>query len=139
MNTMANNLINSRQAINAILNPKSKGKIKSKSADENFFSEVVDIIKSNITNSEFSINLISDKTGLSRSNLFRKLKGLTNMSPVDLVIRIKLNHASELLKKTKSKRINEIAYESGFNDAKYSSTQFKKFYGKTPKQYSEEA
>ena len=49
--TMANNLINSRQAIHEILSPKSKGKITSKSADENFLSEVVDIIKNNITNS----------------------------------------------------------------------------------------
>ena len=135
---MANNLINSRQAINEILSPTSKGKIKSKSADENFLSDVVDIIKSNITNSEFSINLISDKTGLSRSNLFRKLKGLTNMSPVDLVIKIKLNHASELLKANNSIRISDVAYASGFNNPKYFSTLFKKHYGKSPKEYSEE-
>ena len=101
-------------------------------------SDVVKIIKNNITNSDFTIDSISQKTGISRSSLFRKLKGLTNMSPVDLVIRIKLNHASELLKNNKSKRINEIAYESGFNDPKYFSTLFKKFYGKTPKEYSEE-
>ena len=132
------NLINSREKIQQILSSKSQDKVTPKSADENFLSEVVEIIKANITNSEFSIKLISDKTGLSRSNLFRKLKGLTNMSPVDLVIRIKLNHASELLKNNKSKRINEIAYESGFNDPKYFSTLFKKFYGKTPKEYSEE-
>ena len=136
--TMANNLINSRQAIHKILSPKSKGKITSKSADENFLSEVVDIIKNNITNSEFSIKLISDKTGLSRSNLFRKLKGLTNMSPVDLVIKIKLNHASELLKANNSIRISDVAYSSGFNNPKYFSTLFKKHYGKTPKEYSEE-
>jgi DNA-binding response OmpR family regulator len=136
--TMANNLINSRQAIHEILSPKSKGKITSKSADENFLSEVVDIIKNNITNSEFSIKLISDKTGLSRSNLFRKLKGLTNMSPVDLVIKIKLNHASELLKANNSIRISDVAYASGFNNPKYFSTLFKKHYGKTPKEYSEE-
>ena len=135
---MASNLINSREKIQQILSSKSQDKVTPKSADENFLSEVVEIIKANITNSEFSIKLISDKTGLSRSNLFRKLKGLTNMSPVDLVIRIKLNHASELLKNNKSKRINEIAYESGFNDPKYFSTLFKKFYGKTPKEYSEE-
>jgi signal transduction histidine kinase/DNA-binding response OmpR family regulator len=136
--TMANNLINSRQAIHKILSPKSKGKITSKSADENFLSEVVDIIKNNITNSEFSIKLISDKTGLSRSNLFRKLKGLTNMSPVDLVIKIKLNHASELLKANNSIRISDVAYASGFNNPKYFSTLFKKHYGKTPKEYCEE-
>jgi DNA-binding response OmpR family regulator len=135
---MANNLINSRETIHQILSSKSQDKVTPKSADENFLSEVVEIIKNNITNSEFSIKLISDKTGLSRSNLFRKLKGLTNMSPVDLVIKIKLNHASELLKAQKFQRISEVAYESGFNNPKYFSTLFKKHFGKTPKEYSEE-
>jgi len=135
---MANNLINSRQVLHQILSPKQQASVKSKSPDENFLSEVVEIIKNNITNSEFSIKLISDKTGLSRSNLFRKLKGLTNMSPVDLVIKIKLNHASELLRANRSVRISNVAYESGFNNPKYFSTLFKKHYGKTPKEYSEE-
>ena len=138
LDAMVRNLISSRQVLHQILNSKSEGKINAKSADENFLSEVVEIIKNNITNSEFSINLISEKTGLSRSNLFRKLKGLTNMSPVDLVIKIKLNHASELLKTNKSIRISDVAYESGFNNPKYFSTLFKKKYGKTPKEYSEE-
>lgn len=141
LSVMVENLIKSRKELYKISTSTSSSKLnsKDKSQDENFLSNVVEIIKNNITNSNFSIDIISEETGLSRSNLFRKLKGLTNMSPVDLVIRIKLNHASELLKKNKSKRINEIAYESGFNDPKYFSTQFKKFYGKTPKQYSEEA
>ena len=133
-----NNLIKSRRRLNQIFNPNSEGKVKIKSADDNFLSEVVQIIKENIANSEFSIDLISDKTGLSRSNLFRKLKGLTNMSPVDLVIKIKLNHAAELLKTNKAMRMSNVAYESGFNDPRYFSTLFKKTFGKTPKEYSKE-
>ena len=133
-----NNLIKSRQRLNQIFNPNSDGKVKIKSADDNFLSEVVQIIKENITNSEFSIDLISEKTGLSRSNLFRKLKGLVDMSPVDLVTRIKLNHAAELLKTNKAMRISNVAYESGFNDPRYFSTLFKKTFGKTPKEYSKE-
>ena len=132
----ANNLIKSRQRLNQIFNPNSEDKVKIKSADDNFLSEVVQIIKDNITNSEFSIDLISEKTGLSRSSLFRKLKGLTNMSPVDLVIRIKLNHAAELLKNKADMRMSDVAYESGFNDPRYFSTLFKKTFGKTPKEYS---
>jgi DNA-binding response OmpR family regulator len=131
-----NNLIKSRQRLNRIFNPNSEDKVKIKSADDNFLSEVVQIIKDNITNSEFSIDLISEKTGLSRSSLFRKLKGLTNMSPVDLVIRIKLNHAAELLKNKADMRMSDVAYESGFNDPRYFSTLFKKTFGKTPKEYS---
>ena len=133
-----NNLIKSRQRLNQIFNSNSDGKVKIKSADDNFLSEVVQIIKENITNSEFSIDLISEKTGLSRSNLFRKLKGLVDMSPVDLVTRIKLNHAAELLKTNKAMRISNVAYESGFNDPRYFSTSFKKTFGKTPKEYSKE-
>ena len=133
-----NNLIKSRQRLNQIFNPNSEDKVKIKSADDNFLSEVVQIIKENITNSEFSIDLISEKTGLSRSSLFRKLKGLTNMSPVDLVTRIKLNHASELLRTKADMRMSDVAYESGFNDPRYFSTLFKKTFGKTPKEYSKE-
>jgi DNA-binding response OmpR family regulator/two-component sensor histidine kinase len=131
-----NNLIKSRQRLNQIFNPITEGKVKT--ADDNFLSEVVQIIKDNITKSEFSIDLISEKTGLSRSSLFRKLKGLVDMSPMDLVIRIKLNHASELLKTNKNIRMSDVAYESGFNDPRYFSTLFKKTFGKTPKQYSKE-
>jgi len=137
LNALIVNLLNSRQPIAQISKSSLDPKQQVKSNDENFLSDIVEIIKMNITNSEFSIDLISEKTGLSRSKLFRKLKGLTNMSPVDLVIKIKLNHASELLKNNTTMRISEVAYASGFNDPKYFSTLFKKFYGKTPKEYSE--
>ena len=132
-----NNLIRSRQLLNQIIGPKEDRITDEKSPDKDFLSKVVQIIKQNHTNKEFSIDLLSEKTGLSRSNLFRKLKGLTNMSPSDLVLKIKLNHASELLQTKKGMRISDVAYESGFNDPKYFSTLFKKIYGKTPKEYSE--
>ena len=133
-----NNLIKSRHRLHQIFNPITESKVKNKTADDNFLSEVVQIIKENITTSEFSIDLISEKTGLSRSSLFRKLKGLVDMSPVDLVTRIKLNHASELLKTNKKMRMSDVAYQSGFNDPRYFSTLFKKTFGKTPKEYSRE-
>ena len=61
---------------------------------------------------------------------------MTNISPVDLVTRIKLNHAAELLKNKADMRMSDVAYESGFNDPRYFSTLFKKTFGKTPKEYS---
>ena len=137
LNALIVNLLNSRKPITQISKSNIDPKQQVKSNDENFLSDIVEIIKMNITNSEFSIDLISEKTGLSRSKLFRKLKGLTNMSPVDLVIKIKLNHASELLKNNKTMRISEVAYASGFNDPRYFSTLFKRHYGKAPKEYSE--
>jgi YesN/AraC family two-component response regulator len=53
-------------------------------------------------------------------------------------MKIKLNHASELLKTNKTIRMSDVAYESGFNDTRYFSTLFKKSFGKTPMEYSKE-
>ena len=60
------------------------------------------------------------------------------MSPSNLIIKIKLTHAQDLMKKKTYSRISDIAYESGFNDPKYFSTLFKKHYNKTPKEFIDE-
>lgn len=128
-----NNLIKSRENVSSLL--EDKGTEKQLTPDERFLSEVIEIIKENITTNNFSIDALCNKMGLSRSNLFRKLKGLIQISPSDLIIKIKLNHAEELMKKKTHARISDIAYESGFNDPKYFSTLFKKHYKQTPKEF----
>lgn len=128
-----NNLIKSRENVSSLLEEKTVE--KQLTPDERFLSDVIDTIKENITTNDFSIDALCDKMGLSRSNLFRKLKGLIQMSPSDLIIKIKLNHAEELMKKKTHTRISDIAYESGFNDPKYFSTLFKKHYQQTPKEF----
>lgn len=132
------NLIKSRENISNLLTTKEETQ-KQLSPDESFLSDVVGIIKENITEKDFSIDVLCEKMGLSRSNLFRKLKGLIQMSPSDLIIKIKLSRAEELMKEKKISRISDIAYESGFHDPKYFSTLFKKHYGKTPKQFIEDS
>ncbi|WGH74976.1 ATP-binding protein [Tenacibaculum tangerinum] len=131
-----NNLLKSRENVNRLLDDK---KVKKQlTPDESFLSNVITIIKENLTEKDFSIDVLCEKMGLSRSNLFRKLKGLIQMSPSDLIIKIKLGHAEELMKKKVHSRISDIAYESGFHDPKYFSTLFKKHYGKTPKEFIED-
>jgi AraC-like DNA-binding protein len=49
-----------------------------------------------------------------------------------------MNHAAELLNNNKGMRISNVAFESGFNDSRYFSTIFKKFFGKSPKDYSKQ-
>ena len=128
-----NNLIRSRENVNRLLDDK---KVKKQlTPDESFLSDVINVIKENLTEKDFSIDTLCEVMGLSRSNLFRKLKGLVHMSPSDLMVKIKLGHAEELMKKKAHNRISDIAYESGFHDPKYFSTLFKKHYGKTPKEY----
>lgn len=131
-----NNLIKSRENIKGLLEDKEVK--KQLTPDESFLSDVIEIIKNNLTENDFSIDNLCEIMGLSRSNLFRKLKGLTHISPSDLIIKIKLSHAEELMKKKVHSRISDIAYESGFQDPKYFSTLFKKHYGKTPKEFIDE-
>lgn len=131
-----NNLIKSRSNVARIL--ENKEVKKELTPDEFFLSDVIDVIKKNIKETDFSIDNLCDIMGLSRSNLYRKLKGLIQISPSDLIIKIKLNHAEELMKTKKINRISDIAYESGFNDPKYFSTLFKKHYGKTPKEFMDD-
>jgi DNA-binding response OmpR family regulator/two-component sensor histidine kinase len=130
-----NNLLRTRQVLGNIAGKENIKKANYTSPDEEFLSTAVELIKENITERDFTIDVLCAKLGFSRSNLFRKLKGLTGMTPSDLMIKIKLNHAVELFKSNQNMRIADIAYESGFHDPKYFSTVFKKFYGKTPKQF----
>lgn len=131
-----NNLIGSRENVARLLDDK---KVKKQlTPDESFLSDVINIIKENLTEKDFSIDTLCEAMGLSRSNLFRKLKGLIQMSPSDLIVKIKLGKAEELMKKKTYSRISNIAYESGFHDPKYFSTLFKKHYGKTPKEFIDE-
>lgn len=131
-----NNLIKSRSYVARVIEDKEVK--KELTPDEFFLSDVIDIIKKNIKETDFSIENLCEIMGLSRSNLYRKLKGLIQISPSDLIIKIKLSHAEELMKAKNISRISDIAYESGFNDPKYFSTLFKKHYGKTPKEFMEE-
>lgn len=131
-----NNLIKARKNFTNVIEDKELK--KQLTPDEFFLSDVINTIKENIKNEEFTIDNLCDIMGLSRSNLYRKLTGLIQMSPSDLIIKIKLSHAEELMKSKTHARISDIAYESGFNDPKYFSTLFKKHYGKTPKEFIEE-
>lgn len=128
-----NNLLKSRENISHLLQDKQVK--KQLTPDESFLSDIIDTIKKNLTEKDFSIDTLCDIMGLSRSNLFRKLKGLIQMSPSDLIIKIKLSHAEELMRSKSHHRVSDIAYDSGFQDPKYFSTIFKKHYNKTPKEF----
>lgn len=123
-----------RSQLDKEINEKSQ-KVVSKNPEESFLSSVIDIINANITNHEFSIDHLCDELGLSRSNLFRKMKAISGMSPSDLIQEIKLNKAKQYLKEDPNARIDDIAYKCGFNDPKYFSTLFKKYFKMTPSEF----
>ncbi len=69
--------------------------------------------------------------GLERSQFYRKIKALTNYSPVELIRRLRLKKARTLLTSTE-KSVSEIAYEIGFSTPAYFSKCYREAYGETP-------
>lgn len=107
------------------------------SSDERFMTKINEIIQTNFSNQELDIDFIANELGMSRTNLYRKVKSLTNLSTIDLIINIRLLTAKRMLIES-DLSIAEIAYETGFNSPAYFTTSFKKQYGITPKDFIEQ-
>lgn len=105
--------------------------------DRIFMKELTDIIESNLENEDFTIDTLTTEMAMSRSVLYKKIKSLTGSNPKDLLKEMKMKKAAELLGENRYS-INEIAYLTGFPNAKYFSTAFKKYYGITPTKFIED-
>ena len=103
----------------------------SQSQDELFMQRLQDLIEKHINNSNLSIEMISEKIGVSRTQLFRKTKALTGVSPIELIRHVRLRKAQQLLRKSNA-TIQEIAYEVGFTSASYFAKCYKEFFGINP-------
>ena len=103
--------------------------------DEDFIQEVTDLIEMNIDNADFNIDNFSKNIGVSSSQLYRKMKSITGLSPNEFIRTYRLKKAALLIKES-NLNISEVAYQVGFNDALYFSKCFKKQFGSTPSLYS---
>ena len=83
-----------------------------------------------------SVDLLAGKLGLGRSQFYRKIKALTNYSPVELMRRLRLKQARHLLTTTE-KNISEIAYEVGFSSPAYFSKCYREAFNETPTELRE--
>lgn len=102
--------------------------------DRQFIEKAVKLIEEHISEPEFNINEFNIAMSMSGSTLYRKIKGLTGMSPKEFIRNIRFKYACRLLLE-KSSNISEVAYRVGFSDAKYFSLCFKKEFGMTPSKY----
>ncbi len=103
-------------------------------ADKQFLDKMNKLIEKNISNSDFSVDLLAKQLGISRSGLFVKMKSLAGMTPNELIQLIRLKKAVVLLSAGEL-RINEICYQVGFNSPSYFSKCFRKQFGKLPKEF----
>lgn len=102
--------------------------------DEAFLKQAISIIELHLSDVEFSVDRFSREIGMSRSNLYLKLRAITGESVKDFVKRIRFKKAVELML-SKQYTIAQIAYTCGFNTPSYFSTAFKQYYGVMPSEY----
>ncbi|AWK05830.1 AraC family transcriptional regulator [Flavobacterium crocinum] len=102
--------------------------------EQSFITKMNDIIKKNVENPKFSVEDLADKLGVSRVQLYRKVKAIIGINISDHINNVKLEKAAELLK-SNDMNISEIAYSLGFSSPNYFSTAFKNKFGISPKEY----
>ena len=100
-------------------------------SDNTFIKRLRDTIQQNLSNSDFSVERIGEEIGMSRVQLYRKVKALTGMSPVELLRKSRVEKGRHLLKTT-DLSISEIAYDTGFTSPSYFSKCFKDEFGMSP-------
>lgn len=113
-----------------------KEDIKIKSGDEKLLEKLEQIVKEQISDPNLSVETISQQIGVSRSQLQRRLKQLTNQNPSDYLKTARLRYAASLLI-TKKLSISEVTYEAGFSSLSHFSNSFRDFYGMSPSRYVE--
>lgn len=107
------------------------------SYEEKFLEKAIQVVKENIGNPDFDVQILTDQMQVSNSMLYRKLKTLTTLSPNEFIRNIRLKAAAGLLLEKKG-NISDIAYLVGFNDPRYFSICFKKEFNVSPKDYMEQ-
>lgn len=105
--------------------------------DRKLLEQIKKIVISNLTDKDLSTKFIADQLGYGVRSLYRKLEGITDKTPKDMIRDIRLSHACSLLKKSKLS-MEEVCYQSGFNNRGTFYKIFAEVYGCTPKQYREQ-
>ncbi len=99
--------------------------------ENTFLSRFKTYVEAHLADSELSVETIGQELGLSRVQLYRKIKALTGSTPIDLLRKARLAHARQLLSDA-SLSVSEIAYQSGFTSPSYFTKCFKDEYGMVP-------
>lgn len=134
-----NQLLKSKQQvetkirIETITSPKG---IEATSLDEQFLSNITRIIEEKISDSDLNVNALSEISKISSKQIYRKLKQLTGLTPVEYIKSIRLKKAAMLLNQNKFS-VAEVMYMVGYSNHSYFSKCFQSEFGKTPRQFME--
>ncbi|MEN0049794.1 MAG: ATP-binding protein [Bacteroidota bacterium] len=104
------------------------------SKDDQFLKSLLEYVEIELDNPDFDIEGMAKHVNMSRSQLYRKLKALTDESPLAFVRNLRLQRAKELLIQS-SDTITAIAYQLGYSSVSYFTKSFKEKYGLSPRQF----
>ena len=99
--------------------------------DSRFMADFGRVVRERMSDSSLSVETISSALGLSRVQMYRKVKQLTGQSPVEIIRVTRLKKAERLLKTTQM-TVSEISYDVGFSSPSYFSKCFKDYFGCQP-------
>jgi signal transduction histidine kinase/ligand-binding sensor domain-containing protein/DNA-binding response OmpR family regulator len=104
------------------------------SLDEKFLSDIMELLEKDMDNPELNVKNLSEKMGMSHTNMYRKIKALTGQTATEFIRTIRLKRAAQLLKAGQL-NVSEVMYMVGFSHRSYFTQSFKALYGVSPKEY----
>ncbi len=107
------------------------------SADARFLQRAMDIMTIYRSDSEFSTEAFTKELGMSRTQVHRKLKALTDQSTGEFIRSYRLKYARQLIEKEYG-NVAQVAYECGFNNPSYFAECFKKQFGVLPSEFAKQ-
>lgn len=114
--------------------PSSKSSINK--TDEEFLEKMTSLIVAHISQPEFNVEQLASALCMSRSSLHRKIKDVSNLTPVDFIRLVRLKKGAELIR-TNRYRIAEVCEMVGISSPSYFTKLFHKQFGMTPKEFAD--
>ena len=136
--TASNNLISQRRRLREHFGRKIMLKSQqwdNLNADEIFLQKLVTLVENHLSDTDFSVEHLQKELGISRMQLHRKLKALTDKSATEFIRSIRLKSAAEKLQAGQD-NVSQIAYQVGFNSLSYFTKCFKEQFGVIPSAYA---
>lgn len=122
------------QELNSTVIPKNKIIFSvDPTSDHPFLKKIHAILEERLTDANFNVEELANRTCMSRANLHRKLKAITCNTPVDIINNYRLQRAAQYLKEGYNS--SQTAFRTGFNSPAYFTKCFRKFYGLTPLEF----
>ena len=105
--------------------------IKSGDIDNEFYNKFLNLFEEQMGNPDLNVETLASEMGFERTQFYRKIKAITNYSPVELMRNLRLKRARVLLT-TSEKTVSEIGYEVGFSTPAYFTKCYREMFGETP-------